>query len=394
MKYVTPLMTLCLSAVCFTPAYALMRPAEPHADISQKAKPVTIKVAIAKQAEGALIEAKGRYHVYDPINCTLLTDGTSGKLSYLSSDSSGIKWGDLFEGVQQIRLVPGDSQSSLLVNGIQYKGCLDIYGIADTINIVNEVDVETYLKTTLPDQLSHEMTGEALHALVIAARTNAYNLVARGSSAVWHVDAADVGYNGYAMAMRNNVLDRAIDTTEHVVLTYKSQPFAATWNENSAGKTASFASIFRKAAVAPMGVVAPLAAHDREAHRWSLVVSKTELAKAAGLKGVNSIDLYLDQNTAKVYGLRISHGVATKDLDFFKLQKALGKKRLLSNDFTVELKGDQVLFSGYGEGHGVGLCLYSAEKMAERGESAAKILTSFYPEAKLQKMRTLTETQN
>ncbi|MFA5250444.1 MAG: hypothetical protein WC371_03440, partial [Parachlamydiales bacterium] len=50
-----------------------------------------------------------------------------------------------------------------------------------------------------------------------------------------------------------------------------------------------------------------------------------------------------------------------------------------SNDFTIEAKGRDLLFKGFGKGHGVGLCLYAASQMAQNGEMAVKILSKFFP---------------
>ena len=37
-------------------------------DLSQREKPATIKVLLGKQKEKILLEAKGRFHVYNPLN--------------------------------------------------------------------------------------------------------------------------------------------------------------------------------------------------------------------------------------------------------------------------------------------------------------------------------------
>ena len=90
-----------------------------------------------------------------------------------------------------------------------------------------------------------------------------------------------------------------------------------------------------------------------------------------------------------MYALAASDGQTSHQIDFIRLQKALGAARLKSSDFTVKVSGEQIVFSGFGEGHGVGLCLYSANQMAERGEKAQKILSTFFPETKLVNVRSL-----
>jgi SpoIID/LytB domain protein len=53
----------------------------------------------------------------------------------------------------------------------------------------------------------------------------------------------------------------------------------------------------------------------------------------------------------------------------------------------VQLKGDDLVFTGYGEGLGVGLCLYSAKALAEKGQKATEILNAFFPETRLEKVK-------
>ena len=196
--------------------------------------------------------------------------------------------------------------------------------------------------------------------------------------------------SAHALTLQNLHLDKAINNTRHVVLTYQNQPFAATWTKDSAGKTADYAAIFRKALIAPHGVASPYAAHERQKHSWSFAVSKRDLSKVAGSSKVTAIELYQDKNSEKVYGVRLRDGETSHNIDFFKLQKALGSHRLRSNDFTVALNGDQVLFNGFGEGHGVGLCILGALSMAEHGANTQKILSTFFPETKLENIRELS----
>jgi SpoIID/LytB domain protein len=57
--------------------------------------------------------------------------------------------------------------------------------------------------------------------------------------------------------------------------------------------------------------------------------------------------------------------------------------RVNSGDFEVVVRGDRVIFSGRGFGHGVGLCQYCAKAFAERGEDWRTIIGRFYPGARI-----------
>lgn len=360
-------------------------------DMSQTAKPATIKVLISKQNDKVLLEAKGQYHMYNPLNGLPLTDGIMTKKKWISSSDNGLVWGELIPGMRQIRIVPANAQSTLLVSGIEYRGCIEIYDFKGKLHVVNEVDIERYLKSIMTAQFASEIDEEVMDALAITARTNAYYLVNRKQTAYWHVDAAEVGYQGYALTLQNLHVDRAINNTRHMVMTYEGEPFPTSWVKNSAGKTADFAAVARKNVKTPPGVESGFAAHERENHAWTFSLSKQDLAKALGAVKVSEFDLYRDAKSQKVYGARLKEGNATHQFDFTKLQAALGAAQLKSNDFIIETTGDKIVFKGFGEGNGVGLCLFSASAMADKGEKAPKILTSFFPETKLENIRCINE---
>lgn len=377
--------SLCLSAIA--PSLGMTAAISLPLDVSQKAKPATIKVLLSRQQNNVLMEVKGRYTVYDPMTGLEVGSGISAKRAKVFACHEGIQWDELFPGINQIRVVPADAQGSILVDGIEYKGCVELYEVNGKINVINEVDIERYLKSVMTTQFSQEMDEEVMEAMTIISRTNAYYLVRRQPNAYFHVDAHEVGYQGHAITLQNLHLDKAINNTRHVVMTYENEPFAATWTKDSAGKTADYAAIFRKSIKAPRGVASPYAAHERQKHSWSFAISRQDLGKIAGFAKATAVDIYQDQQAQKVYGVRIKEGEKSRDINFFNLQNALGANRLRSNDFSVKLNGDQIVFNGFGEGHGVGLCLLGALSMAEHGANAQKILSAFFPDTKLQHIR-------
>jgi SpoIID/LytB domain protein len=66
------------------------------------------------------------------------------------------------------------------------------------------------------------------------------------------------------------------------------------------------------------------------------------------------------------------------------MRRYLGSDVLRSSDFSMTVDGDLVRISGHGAGDGVGVCLTGAQRMAERGADARRILQSYYPTAYLE----------
>lgn len=388
MKWQKKLFSLiCIGLLSFTFASSQEEGKQEPEDL----KPASVKVLLSKDNEGSLVEVKGAYQVFDPLAGKVVSAGLKGKRFFLYPHKEGIKWGEDFVGIYQLKIIPTGKDSSVLVNGIQYSGSIEIYHVDDKITIINEVDIESYLKSTLTPRFSENIHDVVTDALAIVARTNVYYQVIHNKNAFWHVDAKEIDYKGLAATLFNKNVDRAVDNTRFLVMTYEKLPFATTWNENCAGKTASYHSIFRKNVAAPGGIKSAFAERDRKEHHWSFSVDKAKIAKLAKTNRITGLDLYIDSSSEKVYAIRVQDGSHSKEIDFFHLQKGLGENNLLSNDFTITMEGNTVIFDGFGEGCSVGLCIYSATQMAKRGDTAPEILATFYPYSHIEQIRSLEE---
>jgi stage II sporulation protein D len=361
--------------------------------ISEPTSPRNIQVLLQKDVTEALLEVKGPYTLFDPRTGDKIASGLLGKRFLVRSLDTGLKWGEEFVGIYQFYIQPKEAATTILVNGIEYPGSVAVFGVGNRIHIVNDLDIELFVKASLAQSFHAPLEYEVMSSLAIVARTNAYFAATKASDSFWHLTAAEAGYQGSALVVPDSLLDKAVDSTRHLILVHpdhgQSVPFAATWTENSAGKTASYNSLFRKEAFAPAGVEAPHAALFRQDSKWTYTLSKRAFAHAIGVPQVDAVELFVDAPSSKVYALRIKDREEAHDVEFLALQKALGEKHIRSSDFTVSLKDDQVQFTGYGKGPGVGLCLYSASQLAQNGENAVKILAKFFPDTYLMNLDAL-----
>ncbi len=385
-----------LFAILFLATTCLLRGTEVEFPFYNEDKGSTpsIKVLIGENVEGALVEAKGPYRVIDPHTNKSLSHGSRLKRYYLEHKTDGLKWGEGYPGIFQIKIIPESEETSILVDGIQYKGALEVYSVDGQIHLVNDVPIEIYLKSFLCFQLAQSNIPKmALDALAIVARTDLYHKVIQNRRAFWHVDAKKVGYKGYATTRVKSDIDHAIESTQYLVMLHKNRPFPTTWTENCAGITADFRSIFRKNVETPEGVPSSYASKDRERYKWKYTIPLSEFEKRIPIQGVKGIDVYKDPKTNKVYGVKIKGAKETRSLDFTEFWDKMGKTNVRSNDMTIQLdsKNQQILFEGYGEGPGVGLCIFSANAMAKNGNNAPQILASFYPFTSLAKLDVIPE---
>jgi stage II sporulation protein D len=382
--------TFAIAAVLLLSSATLSAQETTYERIAQPMAPRNIQVLLEKETDSALLEVKGPYTIFNPHDGSRVASGLLGKRFMIHELESGLKWGEEFPGIHQIYINPRSTETTIFINGIQYSGAVAIYGVLGKINIVNDIDIESYVKATLTSQFPTPLESEVMSALAILARTDAYyNATRANSQSYYHITAQDTHYQGSALIIANSSIDRAVESTRNLILLHpegngRDLPFATAWTEHSAGKTAPYSSIFRKDSYSPeKGVEAPHAALARQDSKWSYQIGKKTLAHLLNVPQIKSVEPFVDPASSKVYGLRVKDGNESYDVDFLTLQSRLGKSHLQSSDFTVSLKDETVTFTGFGKGHGVGLCLYSANALAQNGENAVKILGKFFPDTYL-----------
>ena len=358
--------------------------------LPEKVEVPKIKVLVADKLDGVYIEVSGAHNIYDPLTKSRLGTRFVGKGCFLQPLRTGMMWGEQFPGVYQIRITPDNEQTTILVNGTQYRGELLVYQFDDQISVVNEVSIEDYVKTVVSPRFVKSLGTEAMAAVAISARTDAYHKSAVKKDAYWHVRASEVGYLGLHLTVANNGVKEAVDSTRHLVLineldSQSDGTFAALTTANCGGTTIAYHKMFRQEGHSPReGVRSLLAERDKANTAWQVVMPKSELASRFGLSSLTDLHLMTDRFSQKVYQVRLIDDGQSKDISYSAFQAGLGEQSIKSSDFSVVIDGDQVLFSGIGEGHGVGLCLYSAEKMDELGKKATNILQEFFPHTRLE----------
>ena len=355
-----------------------------------------VKVLLAKDASEALVEVSGPYYIFNPKDHSRITSGLLGKRFLVRSTAQGIKWGETFLDIHQISIVPRSEDSSLLINGVQYDGAISVFGNNGKIHVVNELSIEKFVRSILNKEFFNALPREVMSALAILCRTNT-SFRALNEGAFWHLDANAIGYVGAFLHTPKSLVDKVISATKGLILVNKKNgtnlPFPATWTEHSAGATAAFSAIFRKNIANDLqGVVSQYALQDRPEVRWQCSITKEDLAARCGLNDITSIELFIDPSSKKSYAARLRSTSECKDLSFFELQHLIGKDLLQSNDLSVAQEASYFIFNGYGKGHGVGLCLYSATMMASQGKNALTILQQFYPDTALYNISNMPQT--
>jgi len=208
---------------------------------TQNYKP-TMRILVALDKPSLRVEVTGPFKGFDPRTGDNLVVSQLDKNAVMRVIDGGIKWGEEFPGVHQLLIVPTDSETRILVDGVEYPGSMYFYDVEHNLSAVNKIDMEDYLLSILTPLHQENQPEELLSALAITARTNAYFLSENPKNPYWAVDANQVGYHGIVRNAHNSPIYQAIRETKHMVMSKTGAyegiitPFLGFWRADSSIK--------------------------------------------------------------------------------------------------------------------------------------------------------------
>jgi stage II sporulation protein D len=266
------------------------------------------------------------------------------------------------------------------------------------IRVVNVVPMEAYLAGVLANELPKPWHVEAYKALAVAARTYALQermTRKRSDSDVSDSTASQV-YGGCQTETRTAW--EAIKGTWGVVGSYpgaggKPTLFLMYYSSTCGGLTTGATAAFGDVAPPPLiGGVTCTYCQQSPKFRWpDVALTKQEVADAmhrSGAPELVSLGPIVTVEVAERNGpnqratlIRVIGKSGTSVLVQARLWRGLvGASKVPSTWFDIEDAGDRIILkNGRGSGHGVGLCQWGAQYLAEHGKTGEEILRYYYP---------------
>lgn len=272
--------------------------------------------------------------------------------------------------------------------GLQVSGVIQLLRRGKGLLLINHVDLEEYVKGVVPAEANPAWHLEMLKVQAVATRTYALYQHMLSSTRDYDVAAGiqDQVYRG-RQGIDARVVE-AVESTRGLVVTYQGAPIYAAFSSTAAGITEDAMVVWSKDLPYLKGVECPF---DIESpyYQWKASVKIDALERSLRQQGfavgtVSAITPLAYSRAGRVATLRIVHSSGELTLRGEDLRKAVGYTVVPSTQFSVESVGQDVIFSGYGAGHAVGLCQWGAKELAELGYSFSSILRYYYPGTELQ----------
>lgn len=370
----------------------------PRAEIFSTS-PMTITSTVSERALGRAVAGE-RLTVSAGRNGTLRVTGSTGA--------------EVASGPSPLLFRP-EGGGEVSIGGKPYRGDAIVQANpSGSVTAINVLDMETYLLGVVPQEIGRvgpELL-EAAKAQAVAARTYAVKYLGRRQQLGFDVFATvqDQVYGG--MAAEHDPVSRAVRETAGEILTYQGQPIEAYYHSTCAGQTAAIDEVWNERPVPYLVSVVDVDPATREAYdrsssrfRWTQRWTAEQINAALGRTlrdslpaGVSSVGQLRDMRilektqSGRVRRMRIEttggNFTVGKDRIRWILTTPSGAA-LNSSKFDVQVvrgaggRVTEVVATGGGWGHGIGMCQVGAMGRARAGQDYRTILEAYYPGTRL-----------
>jgi stage II sporulation protein D len=251
-----------------------------------------------------------------------------------------------------------------------------------TFEVINELDLESYVAGVVRWEMNPAWHPEALKAQAVAART--YALYQQQANAGREYDLVsstqDQVYRGRSNDPR---VQYAVEATRGLVLMHDKSPILAAFFSTAAGPTEDAFTVWAKDLPYLKGVDCPFDANSPY-FRWRATFKLEDLEAGLRRQGIvigtiANLTTLTHSRAGRVVRLRVLHSGGELILRGEELRRAIGYTVIPSTLFEVELVGREAVLSGRGAGHAVGLCQWGAKELAVLGYTFSTILHYYFP---------------
>jgi stage II sporulation protein D len=274
----------------------------------------------------------------------------------------------------------------------RYNGAITLQRTAQELLVINSVDVESYVASTLASEISPGWAPESLKAQAIVTRTYGVRAATHSATRAYDVtdDTSNQVYRGLDDVTASFV--NAASATAGMIVTAANAAADVFYSAVCGGHTAGSIQLTGRPGPPYLDGIADVDEGGRAYctpapfFAWENSVPGDAMARvvdvpSADLGDVSVLDRWPD---GRAKTIRVSRFAASSiDVDGHKFYAhcgaVLGYKVLPSAMFEISRTTAGFTFTGHGLGHGVGMCQWGARGRADAGMGAAQILTAYFP---------------
>lgn len=318
----------------------------------------------------------------------------SGKLKLIIGDK---------EFVSELFFLAISNETEILkIDNKKYRGRIKVFIRDSEIKVVNQLGLEDYVKGAMTKEMPIGKGTEnydALKAFSICVRTYAFNKINEQKEFFdIYRDTRDQVYGG--VDGETEYTNGIVDETKGQLLVYEDQPAIIFYHSTCGGITENVENVFTKKNIPYLkGVEDGNDAYCKISPRYewtekyseSLFVERLYKAKLIESKKYKLSDVKIKSrfNSGRVNELDIivNNGEEIQKTIFLLgnqirsiIRSSDDKSILRSTLFNITLdKNNNIVITGKGNGHGVGLCQWGAIGQSKKGKNYKEILIHYFP---------------
>ncbi|WP_182187641.1 SpoIID/LytB domain-containing protein [Pectinatus frisingensis] len=396
-----------------------------------------IRVGLWTQQTNVTVSANEVFEIRDPGTNDRFGKFTTGTRVLITQKNNRLYVNDLPVKSIVLSVQAIDENGRVEVNNKAYRGKILIKKMDNGMTVINDLPLEQYLYSVVPEEMPSSWPIEALKAQAVAARSYAIYSMNRHEAEGYDVCALTHCQVYGGSNVENEIAAKAVDATRGQVLLYDHKPIFAAFHASSGGSTENSEDVW--------GTFIPylrsVTDYDQNSpdYHWMVQFTPADLSQLLSQYGYNigtlqSITLSDfnsgqsdrsvggavkevvfsgSQNTVELTGSKVRSILGLKSTKFAigvfvplpkKIDVAIARNSGYNKSIDVNLPDYQVpkmmtgsknihlitdsneeiiKVEGYGSGHRVGMSQWGAKALAEQGYDYQSILYTYYTEVSI-----------
>ena len=289
-------------------------------------------------------------------------------------------------------IIQPDTTGFIMVNGAPYRGYITLLK-KNGLTVINNIQVEDYLYGVVPKEMPSNWPAEALCAQSVAARTFALKNRKRHSEEgfdLCNTSHCQV-YEGMSAEMQTTT--EAVNNTRGEVLFYKGAIIDALFHTDSGGMTESSENVWGSS----VPYLRAVTETQMQTQPWNRSISMASFVQKIEADGQILGTLREIRLSPLLIGKGSEDRTPSGRVRSMEFIGSKGRVILSGNDlrsmfslpstlFHVRYGNSEIIFNGYGSGHGLGLSQWGAKTLADQRKNYKDILFHYYTGVTLEKL--------
>ncbi len=266
-----------------------------------------------------------------------------------------------------------------------YDGSLRIASTNGILKLVNKVYLEEYVDDVLRAEVGKDHPFELYKVQAVVSRTYVLDNLNKHKAEFFNL-CDQVHCQVYSGKYKpNDLIDSAVAVTRGEIIIYNNKPITAAFFANCGGQTVNSEDVWNHPLPYLRSVVDSFCTSSPGAC-WEKTITLNDWKNYFVKKGVpfkqnDTLFFTYNQNNRMLYYLDKQKKVPLKEMRT--------DLKLRSTYFSVYTNGNNVVLTGRGYGHGVGMCQEGASAMAKRGYDYKTIINYYFKGVEIAPIQTI-----